>query len=60
MTLVPIIELRVTLPLPLPELVIVPVWFAVATVMPLAVLPSFLRIKLPFPDMPPDTDRVPF
>ena len=51
-----------TLPDPLPELVIVPVLFAdaVEIVIPLAVDPSFLRIRLPLPVMPPETVRVPF
>ena len=61
-TLVPMGALIDTLPVPLPELVIVPVLLAEAVeiVMPLAVEPSFLRIRLPVPVMPPERVRVPF
>ena len=54
--------LIVTLPVPLPELVIVPVLLAEAVeiVMPLEVLPSFLRVRLPVPVMPLETVKVPF
>jgi len=49
----PLIE---TLPDPLPELVIVPVLLpeAVEIVMPLAVAPLFLRVRLPVPVIPPE------
>ena len=45
-----------TLPVPLPELVIVPVLLteAVEIVMPLAVAPLFLRVRLPVPVIPPE------
>ena len=45
------------IPLPLPELVIVPVWFTavVDSVMPLAVVVLLLRVRLPVPVVPPET-----
>ena len=50
-----------TVPLPAPELVIVPVLFTVVveSVMPLAVDPSFFKIKWPVPLTPPETVRLP-
>ena len=61
-TLVPMGALIKTLPVPLPELVIVPVLLtdAVEIVVPLAVEPSFLKIRLPVPVMPPVRVNVPF
>ena len=61
-TPVPMTEDIMTLPVPLPELVIVPVLFAdvVEIVMPLAVLPLFLSVRLPVPVMPPETVMAPF
>ena len=61
-TLALMIELIVTPPEPLPELVIVPIFCTVVgeIVMPLAVVPSFLRIRLPVPVMPPETVMFPF
>ena len=61
-TLVPMGALIKTLPVPLPELVIVPVLLtdAVEIVTPLAVEPSFLKIRLPVPMMPPVRVMVPF
>ena len=63
-TLVPMGALIDTLPAPLPELVMVPVLLtpmvALEIVMPLAVDPSFLKIRLPVPMMPPVRVMVPF
>ena len=58
-TLVPMTELIKTLPVPLPELVIVPVLLAELPeiVMPFAVALSLLMTRLPVPVMPPVTDR---
>ena len=57
----PISELIVTLPVPLPELVIVPVLLAevVEIVMPLAVELLLLMTRLPIPVMPPLSVRTP-
>ena len=59
-TFEPTPPLIVTLPVPLPELVIVPVLFteAVEIVMPLAVELLLLRVKSPVPVIPPVTERV--
>ena len=58
-TFVPI-ALNPTSPVPLPELVIVPVWLAVPEiVMPPAVAPSFLRVRPPVPAMLDDMVRSP-
>src|SRR6266404_5784328 len=55
-TLVPITALMSVEPVPLPELVIVPVLLRVVpdTVIPLAVALLFLRVRLPVPVVPPD------
>ena len=61
-TLVPMAEEINTPPDPLPELVIVPVLLTVFVeiVMPLAVDPSFLSVRLPLPVMLPETVKAPF
>ena len=58
-TFEPTPPLIVTLPVPLPEFVIVPVLLAEAVeiVMPLAVELSLLMTRLPVPVMPPVTER---
>ncbi len=60
-TFVPITEEMVTPPEPLPELVIVPEWFAdaVEIVIPLAVELLLLKIRFPEPVMLPLTVRMP-
>jgi len=60
-TFVPIAALIVTPPVPLPEFVIVPVLLMVVmdSVMPLAVEPSFFKVRLPVPLKPPETVKLP-
>jgi hypothetical protein len=59
-TLVPMTALIVTPPVPVPELVTVPVWLTLVTetVIPAAVELLLFRIKLPVPEVPPEAVRI--
>ena len=53
----PITAVMEAVPVPVPELVIVPVWLiaVVERVMPPEAVPLMFRVRLPVPEMPPDT-----